>query len=70
MDGEYSDVPIYVFGPFEAPIYKINNVYRMRIIIKCQVTRRVREMVAGLLAEFPKASGKAAVSVDINPASM
>lgn len=67
---EFSDVPMYIFGPFEAPIYKINNVFRMRIIIKCQVTKRVRELTARLLVDFPKASAKAAISVDINPASM
>lgn len=67
---EFSDVPMYIFGPFEAPIYKINNVFRMRIIIKCQVTRRMRELIARLLADFPKATAKAAVNVDINPASM
>ena len=68
--GEYSDLPMYIFGPFEAPIYKVNNVYRMRIIIKCQVTKRMRELISRLLADFPKASAKAAISVDINPASM
>ena len=61
---------MYIFGPFEAPVYKVNNVYRMRIIIKCGVTRRMREFIARLLSDFPKASAKAAISVDINPASM
>ncbi len=68
--GEYSDLPMYIFGPFEAPIYKVNNVYRMRIIIKCQATKRMRELISRLLADFPKASVKAAISVDVNPASM
>lgn len=70
ITGEYSDIPMYIFGPFEAPIYKVNNVYRMRIIIKCQITKRVRELVSRLLADFPKASARAAISVDTNPASM
>jgi len=70
VKGEFSDIPMYIFGPFEAPIYKVNNVYRMRIIIKCQVTKRVRELVTRLMADFPKASAKAAISVDVNPASM
>ena len=68
--GEYSDIPMYIFGPFEAPVYKVNNVYRMRVIIKCQVTKRMRALVARLLEDFPKASTKAAVSVDINPGSL
>ncbi|MBQ2766326.1 MAG: primosomal protein N', partial [Clostridia bacterium] len=68
--GEFSDIPMYIFGPFEAPIYKVNNVFRMRIIIKCQVTKRMRELICRLMADFPKASAKAAISVDINPASL
>ena len=70
IKGEYADIGMYIFGPMEAPIYKVNNVYRMRIIIKCQVTKRVRELVAALLSEHPKSSPKAAVSVDINPGSL
>jgi primosomal protein N' (replication factor Y) len=68
--GGFSDVPMYIFGPFEAPVYKVNNVYRMRIIVKCQVTKRMRELVARLLSDFPKSSANAAVSVDINPTSL
>lgn len=68
--GEFSDVPMYIFGPFEAPVYKVNNVYRMRVIIKCQVNKRMRALTARLLEDFPKNSAKAAVSVDVNPASM
>ena len=30
----------------------------------------VRELVAQMLADFPKATPKAAISVDVNPASM
>ncbi len=70
LTDEFSDVPMYIFGPFEASVYKVNNVYRMRIILKCQVTRRVRELICRLLSDFPKASQKAAVSVDIGPCSM
>ncbi len=70
IGGEFSDIPMYIFGPFEAPIYKVNNVFRMRIIIKCQVTRRMRELICRLLSDFPKASAKAAISIDVNPASL
>jgi len=67
---EFSDVKSYVFGPFEAPVYKVNQVYRMRIIIKCQVTKRVRELIGRILADFPKATPKSAMHIDINPANM
>ncbi len=70
ISDSFADVPMYIFGPFEAPVYKVNNIYRMRIILKCQVTRRVRELIYTLLSDFPKPSAKASVSVDIGPASM
>lgn len=66
--GEFSDSPAYVFGPMEAPVYKVNNVFRMRILLKCSAGKRMREMVRLLLAEFAK--GKASVGADINPSSI
>ncbi|MBQ8510420.1 MAG: primosomal protein N' [Clostridia bacterium] len=68
MAEEYADVQAYLFGPFEAPVYKVNNVYRMRIIIKCAVNKRCRELIARLMGEFARA--KASVSADINPSNM
>ena len=34
--GTYRDVPLISFGPFEAPVYRVDNRYRMRIVIKCK----------------------------------
>lgn len=65
---EFSDSPAYVFGPMEAPVYKVNNVFRMRILLKCSAGKRMREMIRLLLAEFAK--GKASVGADINPSSI
>ncbi|MBQ8743036.1 MAG: primosomal protein N' [Clostridia bacterium] len=71
MDGKFSDVKLSVFGPFEAPVYKINDVYHMRFVIKCRSTRRTRELFAGLLTDFQKKSNKkVSFSIDINPASL
>ncbi len=70
LASEFQDVQTYLFGPFEAPVYKVNNIYRMRIIMKCQMTKRTRELILRLLGDFPKATPKAAVQVDINPVSM
>ncbi|MCI8387273.1 MAG: primosomal protein N' [Clostridiales bacterium] len=68
--GDYSDLPMYIFGPLEAPVYKVNNSYRMRIILKCALNKRLRELITQLMCEFSKGSGKAAVSVDLNPSSI
>ena len=66
---EYADLPIYLFGPLEAPVYKVNNVYRMRIIMKCRQSRRLRELVSRLLCEFAKC-GRTHLTADVNPSSL
>ncbi len=71
MDSDYADVKLSVFGPFEAPIYKVNDIYHMRFIIKCRSTRRTRELFSKLLCDFQKkTSKKVTFSIDINPASL
>ncbi len=69
LDTGFNDVKVFIFGPFEAPVYKVNDSYRMRIIIKCKLNKRTRELLSLLLCEFSK-GGKAALSVDLNPSSM
>ncbi len=67
----YSDVKLSVFGPFEAPVYKINDIYHMRFVIKCRSTKRTRELFSKLLTEFQKkTSKKVSFAIDINPASL
>ena len=68
MLGDYRDCPAYIFGPMEAPVYKVNNVYRMRILLKCAATKRMRELIRQLLEEFSKV--KASVGADVNPNSV
>ena len=65
---DFSDIPTYIFGPMEAPVYKVNNIYRMRILLKCAANKRLRALVRQLLAEFSKA--KASVGADVNPNSV
>ena len=49
---DYTDVPMQMFGPFEAPVYRVDNVYRMRTVIKCRLTRRARALFMELLRAF------------------
>ena len=63
---EYSDLPFIVYGPFEAQVYKLNEKYRMRTVIKCRLTTRSRRLFAELLAEFAAKRG-VVLSVDLNP---
>ena len=71
LKGSFADVPLIIFGPFEAPIYKIQGACRMRLVIKCKLTKRTLELISEILYEFGKNSGKRlTVSADLNPNSI
>ena len=68
---EYADVPLISFGPFEAPVYKVDNKYRMRIIVKCRLNRRSRALFAEILNRFSRSGAKGiSLSVDFNPSTL
>ncbi|MBQ7384658.1 MAG: primosomal protein N' [Clostridia bacterium] len=70
-EGEYSDTPMLFFGPFEAPVYKVENRYRMRIIAKCKLNRRSRLFFADILTRFSRSgSKKLSLSIDFNPSNL
>jgi primosomal protein N' (replication factor Y) len=68
---EYKDVPLMVFGPFEAPVYKVENKYRMRMVLKCKNNKRLRALLSDVL-KFFGSSGAAGLSLsaDINPTNL
>jgi primosomal protein N' (replication factor Y) len=71
LKGEYADVHTYIFGPFEAPVFKVNEKYRMRVIVKCKYGSRVRELFSGLLLEFNGKDYKNInISADVNPTNI
>ena len=74
---EFKDIAIQLFGPFEAPVYKVQNTFRMRFVIKCRLNRRTREFISELLVSFGKDPGgtagekkKTTVSADLNPSTV
>ncbi len=70
---EFSDVPLMAFGPFEAPVYRVDNVYRMRMVVKCRLNRRARELFTNILASFSATTRngqRPVLSVDFNPSSL
>ncbi len=73
-ESAYTDVPIVAFGPFEAPVYRVDNVYRMRMVIKCRLNRRARAMFAEILRAFASTASRnrqtPVLSVDLNPSSI
>ena len=69
--GEYSDLPLMTFGPFEAPVYKVDNKYRMRMVVKCKLNKRSRAMFSSLLSDFSRSGAKGLnLSIDFNPSSL
>ena len=65
------DLPMVVFGPFEAPVYRVDGRYRMRIIVKCRLSKTTRTEFAELLRAFPHGDRTAPVlTVDFNPTSL
>ena len=70
-EGDYKDVTLVTFGPFEAPVYRVDNKYRMRMVLKCKLTRRTLSMLAELLSTFgQRASKKVTLSIDFNPSNL
>ena len=69
-EGEYKDVALVTFGPFEAPVYRVDNRFRMRMVLKCKLTRRTLAMLAELMCKFGTQMKKITVSVDLNPTSL
>ena len=69
--GDYHDVQMAVFGPFEAQIYKVNEKFRLRMILKCRLNRRTRALLEQLMTEAGTlCSGRVSVSIDVNPSNL
>ncbi len=66
VKGKYSSLPFTVFGPFEADVYKINDKYRMKMVVKCRLTKASREMFSELLTLFAAKRG-VTLAIDLNP---
>ena len=64
--GDYPDVPLVVFGPFEAQVFRVGERYRMRVILKCKLNRRSRALLAEVLSAVT-GSESVAVTLDCNP---
>ena len=71
IKGDYSDVQTVMFGPFEAPVYRVDNKFRMRMVVKCRLNKRSRAMFAQLLTTFAtNGLSGATLSVDFNPSTL
>lgn len=68
IGGEYRDVALICFGPFEAAVYRVNRTFRYRIVCKIKQDSRTRELLRRLL-NFggEKGIGGCTIAVDIDP---
>ena len=66
VKGEYSSLPFVVYGPFEAQVYKLNEKYRMRMILKGRLNGKVRQMLRELLLLF-SSDRDTTLAIDLNP---
>ena len=63
-------VPIKAYGPFEAPIYKSNGIYRKRILIKCKLNNKLRQVFSQAYIDFTRSNDKVHLSIDFNPSNI
>ena len=66
IKGAYSTLPFTVFGPFEAQVYKVNDKYRMKMVVKCRLSRESRRLFHELLCTFSE-KRKVSLAIDLNP---
>lgn len=68
---DYPDLPFVVFGPFEAPVYKVDEKYRLRLVIKCKLNAKCRELFSRILIKYGiEAKSKTTLSIDFNPTNL
>lgn len=68
LGSEFSDVKLIIYGPFDAPIYRMKNIYRKRFIIKYKNSARTRLLFDQILNEMTdEKKGGAKVTLDIGP---
>lgn len=69
MKSDYSDLPIRILGPSPASVYRVNNKFRYKIILKFRNSRRFRQMLSKIIVDFAKIRKYSEVSVyaDVDP---
>ena len=68
---EFTDTPVIAYGPFEAPVYKMDEKFRIRMVFKCRLGKRTRELLSKIMKELPQSLPRTvSISMDINPSSI
>lgn len=71
LKGEFSDVRMIIYGPYEAQIYRVNKRYRYRIICKLRSDSRTRLLLRSVLQKY-SGNGTAdyTIGIDIDPSNL
>ena len=64
------NINLALYSPRPAPIDKIKNKYRWRIILKGDFDEPINNMMGEVLKEVYTKGNKARIIVDVNPSSM
>ncbi len=65
---EYPALPLVIFGPFEAAVYRTAGKYRLRMIVKCRLARDARAYFSRILRDYGATLGRrVSLSLDMNP---
>ena len=62
VNGKYEDVKVIVLGPMPERVYKVNNKFRYRMMIKCVNNKRFRAMMSEVFMEFSNDKRNSGVS--------
>lgn len=63
-----SNIIYYSVG--EAPMFKINNKYRYRFLVKTRYSKELYDCIGKLYREFLTKKGNSQISIDVNPSNM
>jgi primosomal protein N' (replication factor Y) len=61
---------VEVLGPAPAPIARLRNRYRFRVMLRAEGRGPLRQMLARLAVELPKLERRVRAVIDVDPVSM
>ena len=68
---KYGDLTLQLFGPFEAPVYKLSEKYRVRMVVKFRINTKSCQFFSEILRYFGDTMPKnITLSIDINPVAL
>lgn len=72
IKSQFAGLPFIVYGPCEAPIYRSEGKYRMRIIIKCKLNNDSRALFDIILTEHSMLTlpSKPTMTLNLSPSSL